>query len=100
MIAVEGGHVEVVKLFLQLDYQCDTNIQEKVSHAHEYQNSMTSWMHKCLQTLGWTALHFACAKGQEDIVELLINPVLQTDVLLVDNVSLFMKASLLLHDGA
>ena len=37
MIAVEGGHVEVVKLFLKLDYQCDTNIQEKVSNAHDYQ---------------------------------------------------------------
>jgi hypothetical protein len=37
MIAVEGGHVEVVKLFLKLDYQCDTNIQDKVFHAHDYQ---------------------------------------------------------------
>lgn len=31
MVAVEGEHIEVVKLFLKLDYQCDTNIQEKVS---------------------------------------------------------------------
>jgi hypothetical protein len=37
MLAVDGGHVEVVKQFLKLDYQCDTNIQEKVSHAHDYQ---------------------------------------------------------------
>ena len=35
MVAVEGGHIEVVKLFLKLDYQCDTNIQEKVSHTHD-----------------------------------------------------------------
>ena len=85
MIAVEGGHVEVVRLFLKLDYQCDTNIQEKVSNAHDYQIEYACT--KCSQTLGWTALHFACAKGREDIVELLINPVLQTDAQLVDNVS-------------
>ena len=85
MIAVEGGYVEVVKLFLKIDYQCDTNIQEKVPYTHDYQNEYECT--KCLQMLGWTALHFACAKGREDIVELLINPVLQTDVLLVDNVS-------------
>ena len=42
MIAVEGGHVEVVKLFLQPDYQCDTNIQEKVFHAHDYQNDIVN----------------------------------------------------------
>ena len=41
----------------------------------------------CLQTLGWTALHYAAVKGREDIAELLVNPVLQTDILLVDNVS-------------
>ena len=37
MVAVEGGYTEVVKLLLKLDYQCDTNIQEKVFHSHEYQ---------------------------------------------------------------
>ena len=36
MVAVEGGHAEVVKLLLKLDYQCDTNIQEKVFDNHDY----------------------------------------------------------------
>ena len=40
-----------------------------------------------VQILGWTALHFVAANGREDIAELLTNPVLQTDVQLVDNVS-------------
>ena len=54
--------------------------------ATDYKNivcTCTAW----LQTLGWTALHYAAEKGREDIAELLVNPVLQTDVLLVDNVS-------------
>ena len=49
MVAVEGGHAEVVKLFLKLDYQCDTNIQEKVSHTHDYQIEYSLHMH-CMFT--------------------------------------------------
>ena len=32
MTAVEGGHMEIVQVLLKPDYQCDTNIQEKVFH--------------------------------------------------------------------
>ena len=40
-----------------------------------------------IQVFGWTALHFAAEKGREDIVELLINPVLQTTIMLEDKVN-------------